>query len=96
MQGLVTLREFEFSQISERRSEDLRQAFVRLNELRLHVTIKYGSSTEVEESHQALRTDSVLKQSTGNKDGHFEVETTPPFVRDLAPSSQLKGASGQA
>lgn len=48
MEGLFILREFDFSQICKGLSEDPCKEFVRLR--RLHTTIKYGLSSEVEEA----------------------------------------------
>ena len=54
MQGLFILREFNFSQISKRRSEDLCEEFMRLEELRLQTTMKYGSEGEIGELQRTL------------------------------------------
>ena len=46
LEGLIVLREFDFSQISKRRSEDLRKEFKRLECLKLKTIIEYGSDEE--------------------------------------------------
>jgi len=42
LQGLIVLREFDFSIIAKRRSEDLRKEFSHLEELRLRTSEKFG------------------------------------------------------
>ena len=54
MVGLVALRNFEFGQITKRRSEDLRKEFSRLESLRLRTIIKYGSEDQVNEAKRSL------------------------------------------
>ena len=46
IEGLIALREFDFSKISKRRSEDLRKEFARLELLELKTIIKYASGNE--------------------------------------------------
>ena len=43
MEGLIILREFDFSQISKRRSEDLRKEYKRLECLKLKTIIKHAA-----------------------------------------------------
>ena len=63
IEGLIVLREFEFSQISKRRSEDLRKEFARLELLKLKTIIKYASG---EERHA---TKALLANVAGNNNG---------------------------
>ena len=60
IEGLIILREFDFSQISKRRSEDLRKEFARLELLKLKTIIKYVSG---EERHAAK---ALLANVVGN------------------------------
>ena len=46
IKGLIILRDFDFNQITKRRSEDLRKEFSRLECLRLQTVIKHGSYDE--------------------------------------------------
>ena len=50
MQGLIILRDFDFSVISKRRSEDLRKEFARLEDLRLQTNLQIGSDDQVRET----------------------------------------------
>ena len=61
MEGLIILREFDPSQISERCSEDLRKEYKRLECLILKTIIKYAA----EVGH---RTKTLLASLTGNNE----------------------------
>ena len=52
--GLVILRDFEFGQITKRRSEDLRKEMSRIECLRLQTIAKYGLEIERREARMLL------------------------------------------
>ena len=59
LEGLFILREFNFSQISKQRSEDLCKEF-----MGLQMTIKYGSDEEIGESQRTLH---ILRRGGAGK-----------------------------
>ena len=61
MEGLIIPREFDFSEISKRHSEDLQKEYKRLGCLKLKTIIKYAA----EVGH---RTKTLLASLTGNNE----------------------------
>lgn len=55
IEGLITLREFDFDQITRHPSEDLCKDFSRLESARLQITIKYGLDDEIHNAKDLLR-----------------------------------------
>jgi hypothetical protein len=54
IEGLIVLRDFDFSQMTKRRSEDPRKEFSRLECLRLQTVIEHGSDDEQREAKGLL------------------------------------------
>ena len=57
LDGLMTLRDFDFEKITRRHSEDLRKELARLENLRLQTIARIGSEDEVNEARQFLKAD---------------------------------------
>jgi hypothetical protein len=55
LDGLLILRDFDFSRIKKRQSEDLRKEFARLEILRLRTIVEYGKGVEVTKAEIQIR-----------------------------------------
>ena len=75
LEGLVILRDFDIAKITRRPSEELRDEFARLEQLRLQTIMNYGDDEEVEEAEELLGTSCGSKRKRGRKSKNVEKAT---------------------